>query len=553
MNSGKHHNRAQNYTFIVVCLAVLAIMGLFVRSQLIHFEYPDGKDVHVLANPVTITSDETEDRILFHGRLPQYLPSGAVETNDIDRIHLLVELEDLHDNDELLVEVWNANMEARIDGALVGRFIDGNPIHSLSSYYYTIPVDSSDNGKTLSLDYWRDRKADIPWTFPQLLIGSSSELFHAVYFPYRLMVILASVLLYSSFILIVSFYFYRHRPGVQSIIYSFILLLLGTFQIISACPAASLVTGSNLAVSVLGQVGVMAFPIFLYLFYMEDGTIERNTFFFLLAFAHLVLGILDILLLLFDVGSSELDITLYLSETLYLVAFIGYGLYLAMHHRQRVIVMDSVTMILFTVSSSYLSYLIISGARNIAGLYLFTIMMVVGLSICLYKTIIALTRHNVAFIKNKTLEEKSLRDVLTGLENRRGMEKALENMVIPKDGLGVGIIYFDLDGMKKCNDTLGHEAGDKMLRTFATASRICPGDTFRIGGDEFVKIIFTESPSELESSVDSICKDFSVLMDNLFSVTGYGTFRMVRDRSELPDMINQAEEGMRARRKEVRR
>ena len=542
-----------NFNLAVVCLAAFAILALVVRARLVHFEYPDGDDVHVLTNSVTLTSDRTGDRILFHGRLPQYMPAGAVTTDQENRLHMVVELEDLHDSDELLIEVWNANMEARIDGKLVGTFLDGNPIHSLSSYYYSIPMDADDNGKVLTLDYWRERRADIPWTFPQIKIGSSSELFHHVYFPYRLMLILASVLMFSSFTLIVCFFFYRNRPGIQSIIYSFVLLFLGTFQIISACPASALVSGSNLVISIMGQIGIMAFPIFLYLFYVEDGTLDRNIFFFLLAFAHLVLGIFDIMLLLFDVGSSELDITLYLSATLYMIAFLGYSTYLVFNHRQKVIMMDFVTLLLFTLSSCYMSYLIISGARNIATLYIFTAMMVVGLSVCTYKTIIALTRNNVAFLKNKTLEEKSLKDVLTGLENRRGLSKKLESLVIPSEGLKIGIIYFDLDGMKRCNDTLGHEAGDKMLRTFATASQICPGDTFRIGGDEFVKIIYTDSQEALDSFVQGICNDFGKLMDGLFSVTGHGVYRLVHDRSEFKQMLDEAELGMRRSKKEVRR
>ena len=546
MDRRRTHSPVRIYNFIVFCLALLAIFGLFIRAHLVHFEYPDGNDVHVLSSNVTVTADDTGEKILFHGRLPQYFPVGAIETGNPNRIHLEVELEDLHDSDELLIEVWNSNMEAYLDGRLIGTFIDGNPIHSLSSYYYTIPMDAEDNGKMLTLDYWRDRKADIPWTFPAIRIGTSSELFHHVYFPYRLMLILGSALLYSSFTLIVCFVFYRNRPGIQSIIYSFILLLLGTFQIIAACPASAMVNGSNLASSILGQVGVTAFPIFLYLYYREDGTIRRNPFFFLISFAHLMLGFVDMVLLLFDIGSSELDIFLYISTTLYLIAFFGYGIYLVLTHRQRVVKMDFATLLLFTLSSCYLSYLIISGNRHILSLYAFTILIVVGLSICSYKTIIALTRHNVALLKNKTLEEKSLKDVLTGLENRRGLEKTFDSIEIPEEGVGIGISYFDLDGMKKCNDTFGHEAGDRMLRTFASSSQIDSGVTFRIGGDEFVKVSFVSGQEELDSMIDAITRDFSYHMDGIFSATGSGCFRIVHSRTELPEMVEEAECGMRA-------
>lgn len=87
-------------------------------------------------------------------------------------------------------------------------------------------------------------------------------------------------------------------------------------------------------------------------------------------------------------------------------------------------------------------------------------------------------------------EEQALTDVLTGLRNRRG----LDIMVTPLLGQKVpfGMMHLDLDYFKAVNDTLGHAAGDYVLREVAAVLRreTRAADTIaRVGGDEFVLVM----------------------------------------------------------------
>jgi|GEM_PF-2323235 len=91
----------------------------------------------------------------------------------------------------------------------------------------------------------------------------------------------------------------------------------------------------------------------------------------------------------------------------------------------------------------------------------------------------------------------SLTDELTGLQNRRGF-LALGHQAVRASARvkrATAVIFADLDGLKKINDTLGHEAGDEAITGFAKVLR----DTFRegdilsrFGGDEFV--VMMQSP-----------------------------------------------------------
>jgi diguanylate cyclase (GGDEF)-like protein len=84
----------------------------------------------------------------------------------------------------------------------------------------------------------------------------------------------------------------------------------------------------------------------------------------------------------------------------------------------------------------------------------------------------------------------SLVDELTGLYNRRGFNflAGRELKAAYRQGRRGLVLYFDLDGLKQANDTLGHEAGDRLLVRAGAALRSVTRDTdvaARLGGDEF--------------------------------------------------------------------
>ncbi len=101
-------------------------------------------------------------------------------------------------------------------------------------------------------------------------------------------------------------------------------------------------------------------------------------------------------------------------------------------------------------------------------------------------------------------ERLSVTDTLTGLHNRRGFELLGDQMIraAGRAGQQVGVIFFDLDGLKTINDQLGHDAGDQALKAFGSILQrtLRKSDVAaRLGGDEYGALILTATQDELRS------------------------------------------------------
>lgn len=118
--------------------------------------------------------------------------------------------------------------------------------------------------------------------------------------------------------------------------------------------------------------------------------------------------------------------------------------------------------------------------------------------------------------QNERLEEVSrlaFTDQLTGLANRRAVDARLDEALElhRTKGTVVSLVVCDVNGLKRVNDELGHETGDRLLERFGSVLSLCgailPGALAgRLGGDEFCLLAVGPTADEAVRVADELCR-----------------------------------------------
>ncbi len=101
---------------------------------------------------------------------------------------------------------------------------------------------------------------------------------------------------------------------------------------------------------------------------------------------------------------------------------------------------------------------------------------------------------------------------VAGVHDKKSLEKKLQQLQNADDTLNVGVMMFDLNNLKKINDTYGHDVGDLILKEMAVIFKevsFGKGFVSRFGGDEFIIILETKDRDALEK----IAKDIYARID----------------------------------------
>ncbi len=142
-------------------------------------------------------------------------------------------------------------------------------------------------------------------------------------------------------------------------------------------------------------------------------------------------------------------------------------------------------------------------------------------------------------------------DELTGLLNRRGFmelgQQTIDIAVVLNQG-GV-VIFGDMDGLKKINDTFGHDAGDRAIKAEAEIlkkSFRASDIVGRLGGDEFVIIAAGLSEprlSVIRENIAAACKAWNIVHNEGFELSiSLGCKAFSKDLNSLEEILKEADE-----------
>lgn len=145
-------------------------------------------------------------------------------------------------------------------------------------------------------------------------------------------------------------------------------------------------------------------------------------------------------------------------------------------------------------------------------------------------------------------------DLLTGLPNRRLFLDRLEQETkhAKRSSLPLAVLFMDLDGFKEINDSLGHEAGDRLLTDVAERLTNCvrEDDTVaRLGGDEFTVILSGARQREhvelvARSIIDALAMPFQIAEKPVRISVSIGATFFPQDAASPEDLLNAADQAM---------
>ncbi|MBP1934705.1 sensor domain-containing diguanylate cyclase [Ammoniphilus resinae] len=167
--------------------------------------------------------------------------------------------------------------------------------------------------------------------------------------------------------------------------------------------------------------------------------------------------------------------------------------------------------------------------------------------------VIDITESKMAHDKIKAM---AFQDPLTGLPNRRYFEKELFRAITQaKDSEmeQMAVLFMDLDGFKKVNDTLGHDAGDLLLQEVAVRCKTCIGNKesgvlSRFAGDEFT--IFIPHANEAEAIrisqkfIQEIQKPFGMANSQVIVTPSIGISLYPEHGNSAKTLLKKADEAM---------
>ncbi len=145
-------------------------------------------------------------------------------------------------------------------------------------------------------------------------------------------------------------------------------------------------------------------------------------------------------------------------------------------------------------------------------------------------------------------------DLLTGLPNRALLNDRLHQAMIDADRHErlVGVMFIDLDHFKNINDTLGHETGDRLLKSVADRLSTCvrEGDTVaRLSGDEFTLVLagmahVDDAARVAQKLIDSFSVPFRMAERELFVSPSVGITLYPFDDNSIEGLLKNADIAM---------
>lgn len=365
---------------------------------------------------------------------------------------------------------------------------------SISSNWVTIPVYPTDSGKLIHVlitpvyESVRDREIEFQ-------LGSLHRLYSTQLTKDLTQILLSSAcLVFGSLIMVMQliFLYFRKTRSWDLFYLGNFLQVLGIWKITDTRFSPWMFSGNTMVLGYL-CIGALFFSCIPFTLYLKECFSERNSIPLLLV--SVAASGITLTALLFQVfGIADLKEILPMAHILIgtIVVIIIFALVEEKRQGKR------------EIQKGGLSRILILAFGVLADVFVFYMN---GSSSGLMFTLLAAIAYALSLVITSILDinQKAYRDVHTGLYNKNRWND-LVNMS-DFQGKAVGMMMFDINGLKVINDTMGHEAGDEIILAFSDILRsviLPPNAICRWGGDEFAVMLTDVTPKAVAEYLKKI-------------------------------------------------
>ncbi len=190
---------------------------------------------------------------------------------------------------------------------------------------------------------------------------------------------------------------------------------------------------------------------------------------------------------------------------------------------------------------------------------LFTLLSVLALAAVLLLMLFKLSRDKLEEEKeaSRTFQDMARMDSMTGIRNKHAYterEAAINQQLREHSLQKLAVLVCDVNGLKIVNDTLGHAAGDQLIKD--ACAMICNyfthGTPFRIGGDEFAVLLTGKGYDTMPEVLEEINKKIEANIKEKSVVISIGSAVLEPGDQTLRDVFERADQRMYERKKELK-
>lgn len=379
-----------------------------------------------------------------------------------------------------------------------------------------VQLDEADNGRMLKvvLIPVYERSAD---SVPVFYFGVEHTIIRDMIFgEITDLVLIALTILVGCVFIVFTLYNYKNTEVDKS------LAMLGLFAILLAVwkfsdmAAAKLMFSPNIAISMVPYLALMVIAVPFLMFMKALHSNKENILWYIPCFTGVL--VMVIVLTMQFIGVSDMRESLWLihinlifSIVVCIVMVIREASKGGWNRKLKRNVFGMLGCALGFAFDITIYYVLGWGRMTNVGMTIFLIYIVV-LGYCFMKESKQLMADGM---RAKRYEHMAFHDQLTGLYNRTAFENDVNSEAFQPEHCAV--VMLDLNDLKKCNDTLGHEAGDSYIKASAGIIQNVfgkHGRCYRIGGDEFCVLIVQgskelcgELAAKMQKQIDSYNKD----------------------------------------------